>query len=236
MSPLLTPQQLDELRQLSSPTIANALECFKIRPFNKGFMSPDIRCMFPDLGVMVGYAVTARMQADVPAAGNLTVSMPDYYRWVQAQPGPKVVVIQDFDERPVGSLWGDVHSSIHTALGCVGVVTSGGVRDLDGVHTMGFHFFARDILVSHAYNHLVDFGTAVQVGGVTVVPGDLILADRHGVITVPAKVATEVAAVGRKIDELEIEIIDYCKRPDFTVDGLLKVRQAVNARWPKPRG
>ena len=160
MSPLLTPQQLDELRQLTSPTIANALECFKVRPFNAGFMSPDIRCMFPDLGTMVGYAVTARMQANVPAAGNLKVAMPEYYKWVQAQPGPKVVVIQDFDERPVGSLWGDVHSSIHTALGCVGVVTSGGVRDLDGVHKMGFHFFARDILVSHAYNHLVDFGTA----------------------------------------------------------------------------
>ena len=85
-----------------------------------------------------------------------------------ALPRRSVAVIQDLDQRPVGSLWGDVNANTHRALGVQGVVTSGGVRDLDGVHKMGFFFFARDILVSHAYVHMVDFGTAVEVGGVTV--------------------------------------------------------------------
>ena len=121
-------------------------------------------------------------------------------------------------------------------MGFVGVVTSGGVRDLDGVHKTGFFFFAREVLVSHAYNHLIDFGTPVEVGGLTVNPGDLIHADRHGVIIIPNEIATEVASVGRQIDALESEIIAYCNAKDFTPQGLIKVREAVQERWPKPRG
>jgi 4-hydroxy-4-methyl-2-oxoglutarate aldolase len=233
---LLTTEQLDELRKLSTPTISNALECFNIRPRNQGFMSPDIKCFFPDLGVMVGYALTARMQANMPAAGNMTVAPLAYWEYVLTTPIPRVVVIQDMDEHPVGSLWGDVNSSIHRALKVQGVVTNGGVRDLDGVHKMGgFHFFARDVLVSHAYDHLVDFGTPVEVGGLTIHPGDLLHADRHGVITIPHEIAAEVAAVGHTIDDLEMELISYCQSGNFTPQGFAKLRATVGARWPKPR-
>ena len=235
LATLLTTKQLDELRQLTTPTISNAIECFNFRPRNKGFMSPDIKCIFPDLGVMVGYAVTARMQADVPAAGNMSVAPVKYWEYVLSAPMPRVTVIQDMDERPVGSLWGDVNSSIHRALGVQGVVTNGGVRDLDGVHKTGYFFFAREILVSHAYDHLIDFGTPVEVGGVTVYPGDLIHADRHGVIIIPHEIAAEVAAVGRQIDDLENEMIAYCNSGKFTPQGFAKMREGVTARWPKPR-
>ena len=236
MAAPLTTEQLDQLRQLSTPTISNAIECFNVRPRNQGFMSPEIKCIFPDMGVMVGYAVTARMQADVPAAGNMSVPYLKYWEYVLATPMPRIAVIQDLDERPVGSLWGDVNSSIHRALKVQGVVTNGGVRDLDGVHKMGgFHFFARDVLVSHAYDHLVDFGTPVEVGGLTIHPGDLLHADRHGVIMIPHEIAAEVAAVGRKIDELEMELITYCQSGAFTPQGFANLREAVSARWPKPR-
>jgi len=104
------------------------------------------------------------------------------------------------------------------------------------VHKLGYHFFARAVLVSHAYDHLVDFGTPVDVGGVTVQPGDLLQADRHGVISIPHDIAAEVAAVGRKIDELEMELIAYCQSKDFTPQGFAKVRESVGVRWPKPRG
>ncbi len=235
MPAFLTPQQLDELRKLTTPTISNAIECFNIRPRNQGFMSSEIKCIFPDLGVMLGYAVTARMQANVAAAGNMSVSPAHYWEYVLTTPLPRVVVIEDMDERPVGSLWGDVNASIHGALKVQGVVTNGGVRDLDGVNKMGYHFFARAVLVSHAYDHLIDFGTPVEVGGVTVHPGDLLHADRHGVITIPHEIAAAVAAVGRKIDELEFEIINYCHTKDFTPQGLAKVRESVRSKWPNPR-
>ena len=234
MTPL-TPEQIDDLRKFSTPTISNAIECFNVHPHNEGFMTPDIKCMFPELGTMVGYAVTARMQANVAAAGNMTVPVTKYWEYILTMPTPRVAVIQDIAPQPVGSLWGDVNSSIHRALGVQGVVTSGGVRDLDGVQKTGFHFFARAILVSHAYNHLIDFGTNVEVGGLTVHPGDLLAADRHGVILIPADIAAEVAGVSRKIEELETEIITYCQSQNFTPQGLDKVRKDVNTRWPKPR-
>lgn len=235
MTPLLTDQQIEALRKLSTPTIANAIECFDIRPRNEGFMTPDITCRFPDLGVLVGYAVTARMQAKAPAAGNMSVSPLTYWEYVQTTPQPRVVVIQDLDVPPVGSLWGDVNASIHRALKVQGVITNGGVRDLEGVHKLGYHFFSSVILVAHAYNHLVDFGTAVDVGGLIIQPGDLLHADRHGIVTIPHEIAGEVAAVGRKIDDLELEIIAYCESANFTPQGLAKVRESVNAKWPKPR-
>lgn len=235
MTPLLTTQQIDELRQLSTPTIANAIECFNSRPHNQGFMTPDITCRFPDLGVMVGYAVTARMQAKQPAAGNLSVPVLSYWEYVQSAPMPRLVVIQDLDTPSVGSLWGDVNASIHRALKVQGVITNGGVRDLEGVHKLGYHFFSGTVLVAHAYNHLVDFGTPVEVGGIIVRPGDLLHADRHGVVSIPHDIAAEVAAVGRAIDELEMEIIGYCQSKDFTPQGLAKVRESVNAKWPRPR-
>lgn len=233
--PLLTAQQIDELRQLSSPTIANAIECFDVRPHNQGFMTPEITCRFPDLGVMVGYAVTARMQAKQPAAGNMSVAPLSYWEYVQTTPEPRLVVIQDMDIPSVGSLWGDVNASIHRALKVQGVITNGGVRDLEGVHKLGYHFFSGTVLVAHAYNHLVDFGTPVEVGGLLVQPGDLLHADRHGVVSIPHEIAAEVAAVGRAIDELELEIIGYCQSKSFTLQGLAELRARVGARWPRPR-
>ena len=57
----LNDAELDALRQIDTATIANAIEHFDIRSNTDGFMGWDIRCMFPEMGVMVGYAVTATL-------------------------------------------------------------------------------------------------------------------------------------------------------------------------------
>ena len=80
---------------------------------------------------------------------------------------------------PVGSFWGEVQSNIHNRLGCVGTVTDGGVRDLDEMRAAGFFAFASEVLVSHAYVHLVDVSVPVTVGGLTVHPGDIVMGDQH---------------------------------------------------------
>jgi regulator of RNase E activity RraA len=131
------------------------------------------------------------------------------------------MVIHDLDDPPaVGSYWGEVQSNIHRALGCVGTVTDGSVRDLDEVRELGFHFFATHVSVSHAYVHLVDFGQPVKVGELTVHPGDLIHADQYGVLVIPHQVARDVVAAAAKVEQIERQIIDYCKSPDFDVEGL----------------
>jgi 4-hydroxy-4-methyl-2-oxoglutarate aldolase len=217
----LSPQELDALQRLTSPTVSNAIETFNIRPRSEGFMDPSIRCIFPEMGTMAGYACTATISAREPAPPNLHVSR--FHQWdnILSIPAPRVMVIHDLDDPPaMGSFWGEVQSNIHRALGCVGTVTDGSVRDLDEVRELGFHFFAAHVSVSHAYVHLVDFGQPVKVGRLTVHPGDLIHADQHGVLVIPRQVAHDVVAAAAKVEQIERQIIAYCKSPDFDVEGL----------------
>ncbi len=161
----LSEAELAALRAWPTPAICNAIETFNVRPRNQGFMS-GIRCMFPDLEPMVGYACTATMIADMPANEKDRSATLAHRDNILKTPAPRVAVIQDLDEpRCIGSLWGEVNGNIHRALGCLGVVTDGGVRDLDEVHDIGFHFFAAEVIPSHAYVHLVDSGIPVKVGG-----------------------------------------------------------------------
>src|SRR5262245_4105713 len=127
----LTPEQLEALRRFDAPTVANAIETFNVRPRNTGFMSSGVRCLFPDLGVMIGYACPAIIAADHQRPAHPKLSRPDWWRNILATPTPRVIVMQDSDGQPVGSFWGEVQGNIHKALGCIGVVTNGGVRDLD---------------------------------------------------------------------------------------------------------
>jgi 4-hydroxy-4-methyl-2-oxoglutarate aldolase len=217
----LSTKELDALRSISTPTVSNAIESFNVRPKNEGFMSGEIKCIFPDMGVMVGYACTAVMIASWPDKEREEPLDFRMYEHILQIPAPRVVVIQDIDQPPcIGSLWGEVNGNIHKALGCVGVVTNGGVRDLDEVHELGFQFFAAQVIPSHAYDHLVDVGNPVKVGGLVVSPGDLIHADKHGVLVIPGEIASEVAEAARRVEENERRLIDLCKSPDFTMEKL----------------
>lgn len=226
----LTPLQLEAIRSLSTPSVANAIETFNIKPRNQGFMGPEIRAIYPDLPNMIGYAVTARIEADLPPLEGHRKAPQDWWEYILSLPAPRVIVMEDLDKPPsIGSFWGEVQANVHKALGCAGVVTDGGVRDLDEVRALGgFQFYARDVIVSHAYVHLVDFGLPVKVGGVAIKPGDLILGDKHGVITIPEEVAKDVVTALRKVEAWEREVIGVCQSPAFTLEKL-------KAAWGRPR-
>lgn len=218
----LEPAVLDRLRTFNTPTVANAIEVFDVRPRHEGFMRPEIRCTFPRLGVMVGYAVTLKIRSVTPAAMGAATPASVHWQDVLKVPAPRVVVVEDLDEPAgLGSLWGEVNANIHRALGCVGAVTNGSVRDLDEVEPLGFHFFAGHIAVSHAYVHIVEVGTPVRVGGLTVRPGDLLHGDRHGVTSIPLDLAAKVPEGVKVVETMERQIINYAQSPEFTVHGLI---------------
>ena len=227
MAGKLTKQELEALANITTPTIANAIEVFNIQPRNVGFMTPDIRCITPELGIMVGYAVTCTIMAERPAPPGRAVPRPDWWDYIATIPEPRVVEVQDLDRQPIGSMWGEVNGSIHKALGCVGTVTDGGVRDLDEVRAMRFHCFASCVLVSHAYVHIVDFGIPVKVGGVVVKPGDLLHGDQHGVSTIPVDIAAQIPEAVAKVEARERPIIEACRAPDFSVEKLKAVWQQL---------
>ena len=221
MSDPLPPDRLAELRLYTSPTVANAVETFNLQPRTAGFMSSQIRCIFPEFGTMVGYAYTATIRASATPPAGAGALRPAMWRELEKIPSPRVIVIQDLDDPPgVGAFWGDVQSNIHRALGCNGTVTNGSVRDLDEVRALGFHFFAGSVSVSHAYVHLVEIGVPVQVGGLTVRPGDIIHGDQHGVLSVPREIAGRISEGVGKVEQVERQLITYCQSPGFTRQGL----------------
>jgi len=218
----LTAEEWETLRRIPTPAVANAIELFDVRPRTMGFMGPEVHAIFPTLPPILGYATTARVVAAHEAGARGPAARAGYWRYLEASaPRPLIAVIEDLDDPPaIGAFFGEVNSNIHRALGCVGAITNGGIRDLDEVEALGFPIWAGSVIVSHAYVHLVDFGTPVRVGGLVVQPGDLLLADRHGVIQIPHELAREIPAAVRKIETREKAIIRYCQEPGFTADGL----------------
>jgi len=134
-----------------------------------------------------------------------------YYETLHVSPKPTITVIQDTDPAPIGSFWGEVQATTHVALGCAGVVTSGGVRDLDEVEPLGFEYYSSCILVSHAYIHIVEFGCPVDVGGITINPGELVFADKHGVIVIPEKITPYLAEACRAAAAAEQPVLANCR-------------------------
>jgi regulator of RNase E activity RraA len=219
---------IDALRKISSPSVANAIETFNVRPRSQGFMSSEIKTLFPELGPMVGYAVTAVIRAEPPPLQGHRASTFEWWDFVQTIPAPRIIVVHDLDEpRGQGAQWGEVQANIHKALGCVGTITDGSVRDLDEVRALGFQFAAAHVSVSHAYIHMVDFGLPVKVGGLWVKPGDLLHADHHGVVSIPADVAARVPEAVAKVEADERQIIGLCQAKDFSAERLKALFQKI---------
>jgi len=230
MPEYLTRKEMDALLAWPTPAIANAIELFNIRPRNEGYMLADIHCRFPGLKPMIGYAVCGVITADSPEGRR--ISPPDWWAEILRFPEPRVAVLHDVDDPVVGSFWGEVNGNIHKALGCAGTVTDGSVRDLDEVEALGFHFFSSCVTVSHAFVHMIDFGAPVKIGGLVVKPGDLIMGDKHGVISIPHDIARDVPRAAQMMEDWERPIINYCQSKDFTAEGLKERYLSARPSWP----
>jgi regulator of RNase E activity RraA len=226
----LPADQFKALAALDTCTVANAIERFEVRMRNDGFTCGDIRCLNPrPVPTMLGYAVTVRIRcANPPMEGHSYIERTDWWNYVAGIPAPRVVVIQDLDERPgVGAFLGEVHAAILQALGCLGVVTNGAVRDVPAIERTGFQLFARSLAVSHAYVHIVDFGSEVNVGGLAVKPGDLLHGDAHGVLSIPAEIAGRIPAEAARIMERERHVLELCRSRDFSLEKLRAAAKGV---------
>jgi len=225
----LKPAQLEQFRRLSTCLVASAIETFRVRLPNSGFANSSIKCIFKDQPAMAGYAATARMRSSSPrmeaSKSYDYYDRTDWWNNILTIPAPRVVVIEDVDTPPgLGAFVGEVHANILLALGCVGIVTNGAVRDLPDIQPTEFQMFAGNVSVSHAYSHIFDFGGAVQVGGLTVRPGDLIHGDCHGVQIVPQEIADKIPAAAREIRQRRQDLVGLRRSAGFTLDRL---RQAI---------
>ena len=221
MPTLLTPEQLAELRSMDSPTVANAIEVFKVRDDAQGFLGMDIPCHTPEFGVMVGYAVTATADSMTPGRARDRRGLLRLFEAVAAAPKPSVLVIKEVGPKPTHSCFlGDVIATITKRLGAVGIVTDGGVRDLEGVRPLGYHVFAAGFVVAHGTFNIEEVGIPVEISGTTVRPGDLLHGDASGVTTIPLEIADRLYAECLKVRERETALRDFATSRDFTLDAL----------------
>lgn len=202
---LLTPAQLDELRRIDSPTIANAIETFEIRPRVSGYVGYDIRCIFPDLPPTVGYAVTCTV--DSTTEGREGIGFNALYELLRDAPKPAVVVMQDVGTDRLHSCHaGEVMSTRMKSLGAVGILTDGGLRDANEVRALGgFQYFCAGLVVSHGNPICVSVGDEVTISGMKVRLGDLLHGDLNGVVHIPDECAADVAEAAYRIWERENE-------------------------------
>lgn len=222
MADHLAPEHLDALKKIDTPTICNLLEMVAPARRGHGYTVHHLHCAFPALEPMVGYARTCRIRAKDPAPGgkDYLAVRSDYYTYVGTGPAPRLSVVQDLDEPAgYGSFWGEVNSNVHKALGCLGTITNGCVRDLDMIAD-GFQLLSGSVAPSHAYVHIVDFGTDVTVHGMAVRSGDLIHADRHGAVVIPHDVARAIPGKLDLMQRKEGVILDAAKSPDFSLERL----------------
>jgi regulator of RNase E activity RraA len=223
----ITSDTLRRLAQFDTPTICNVIELFDVRPRTEGFMDARIKANFPEMPPMVGFASTASFRASAfPGKGDAYGTMERQVEGFAELPGPAVVVFQDLDEPPVGATFGEVMCSTYKSFGSVGLITSGGGRDLLQVKALGHPVFTGSTICSHACCHILHVGLPVHVGGLVVNPGDLLHGDANGVTNIPPHVAGEVADIAQEFVDAEKIVLDYVNGPGKkTPAGLTAARK-----------
>lgn len=200
----LSHADLLELKRWNTPTIYNGWEQItRHDPARDGFNLEPVRDFMPQMGVMVGYAVTLHVQP-----GEKRHKKPEAWsawrKHLASLPAPKIVVVQDLDKPTVyGSFWGEVTANIHRQLGCVGTITDGAIRDVAEMTNAGFHALARTLCVGHAHSCPVEWGIDVSVFGRKVRQGQLIHADQHGFLVVPDEDQPRLLEAARFMDANE---------------------------------
>jgi regulator of RNase E activity RraA len=209
---MVTESQFAFLRSIDTPTVCNLMEI--VAPERRGsfYTVKHLHCPFPDLPPMVGFAKTVTMRArDKVGGASYMAKRMDYLDYVAAAPQPCIAVIEDLDDPAgYGAFWGEVQSNVHKALGCLGTITNGSIRDIPQI-AEGFQMLAGSLSPSHAYVHVAEFGMPVTIHGMAVKSGDLIHADRHGAIVVPVNTIDGMKDAADKLAATEAKIIAAAK-------------------------
>jgi 4-hydroxy-4-methyl-2-oxoglutarate aldolase len=221
---LITPKQIEFLKTVDSPTIANAVETFKVRDRTEGFIGGGIQSVFPAIEPMVGYALTVTMTNEPGEAADRE----GYWRMWETladMPKPSVVAIQDVSGNPTRCAYaGEVMATIAKRLGAVGMVTDGGFRDLNEVHELGMYYFASHAVVSHGNFKIVDVGKPITLDGQRIEIGDILHGDMNGIVLVPPSVLLGLPEAVEEIRDRERRLIEFIKSNRFTLEDVKAAR------------
>lgn len=218
----MTPSLLTLLRKVDTPTVCNAIEVAQGKRGFDAFTRGTMLCSAPDEPAIVGYARTAKIAAVNPPTEPPEVIRDRrmaYYKYMAEGPTPSVAVIEDEDyPNCIGAYWGEINTTVHKGFGLSGALTNGVMRDL-GDLPQGFPVVAGSVGPSHGFVHVRAVDTPVSVFGLTVHPGDLIHADRHGALVIPDDVVDQLEAAIQKLLTTERIVLDAATQPGFDFDA-----------------
>lgn len=209
-----TYAELLNLKRWNTPTIYNGWERVTRLERTEGrFNREPMQDYMPQMGIMVGYAVTVEVE---PSNPKHQIENPNaaiaYMEFLAGFTGPLIVVVKDLDSPHIGSFWGEINANLHKALGCVGTITDGAVRDLDEMTNAGLKALAKQMCVGHAYSTPVRWGREVEVFGCKVRTGDLIHADKHGFMAIDPADFPHLLEATRFMDQNECDNLLNCSR------------------------
>ncbi len=212
---------ISQLQSIDSPTLSNAIESFRIRPQTSGYAGYDLRCVYTELGPMVGYAVTCTAESTSEEAKAPRGLLP-LWEALEAAPKPAVLVISDIGtDRTRSCHLGEVMATTAKALGAVGCVSDGGLRDILEIRQLGgFQLFCPGFTVSHGNPVICDVNVEVELSGLPIRPGELLHGDINGLLSVPENVLDSVVEEVEKVRNAEREILELARSPDFSLQAL----------------
>jgi 4-hydroxy-4-methyl-2-oxoglutarate aldolase len=230
MTQELSQKPLAALRMLDTCLVSSAIDRLNLRLANEGYANSRIRCQFKNLGPMVGYAVTAKIHtAATLVAGRRIIEGRELWESILTTPEPRVLVLQDIDRQPgMGAFLDLERVTIALRLGCVGAATNGAVRELPRINPLGFHLFSQSISVSRAYSHVAEVGTPVELGGLTVRPGELLHGDIQGLLSVPGEAVSQIPKAALQVLEDQRRITDLRGSSDFSLPKFWEVLRILD--------
>ena len=221
----LSKEAIEQLRKYDSPTVCNVIELFDVQPRDTGYMDDRIKASYPEMPPMIGYVCTATRRCAAGAREHDSeFSLTQQIETFDALPGPPVLVYQDLETPSVAATFGDMMCKSFQTFGAVGLITSGCGRDVDQVRELGFSVFTNGSNPSHGYGYTSSMGLPVYVGGITVIPGDLLFGDSNGVTTIPNEIADEVPQACEDYAACEAAVLNYLGQPGATLEGLAQAQ------------
>jgi 4-hydroxy-4-methyl-2-oxoglutarate aldolase len=212
---------VEYLRTVDAPTLSNAIELLGVRAHREGFTPRHVRALFPEFGRMCGYAVTAQVETVTESEPADPERFVELYKTVAISPKPAVIAFQELGGySDYAAHCGEVMATIFSRLGAIGLVTDCAVRDLPEVRALGFHYFARGSVVSHASFRIVRVGVPIQVCGLVIRCGDLICGDENGVLLIPEGIEEKLPQAVDAVRNRERRLMDWVRSDHFSVEKL----------------
>ncbi|MFH1007781.1 MAG: RraA family protein [Candidatus Latescibacterota bacterium] len=215
---------LEKLKEIDTPTLSNAIEKLAVRNRISGFADRRLRCLFPELGIMCGTAVTAQVESVAPdTLGGLDEGFLALCEALETYEGPSVIAFQEISGHPdFAAHCGEVMTTIFQKLGGIGLVSDCAVRDMAEVRSLKFHYFATGQVASHGSFRVVRAQVPITVCGLQIAPGDLLHGDENGLILVPAEGRDQLPRLADEVRQAESALLDFVNSERFTVEGLRK--------------